>query len=60
MWFRLENNNPPNPKNFGTLKTDEKNETALNNAGNGMESMGALSSHVCKRIIMSQKRLKLI
>ena len=49
MWFRLENNNPPNPKNFGTLKTDEKNETALNNAGNGMESMGALSGHVCKR-----------
>ena len=36
------------------------NEIALNNAGNGMESMGALSSHVCKRIILSQKRLKLI
>ena len=40
-------NNPPNPKYFVHFGLMEKNEIALNNAGNGMESMGALFSHVC-------------
>ena len=39
---------PTIPQNLNSLYTLDDEKNALNNAENSMESLGALSSHVCK------------